>query len=72
MQTFAQSQAVREGYHINPQVVNGSPSFYGSSALQAVGGTSRVKSETNRFVSSQVKNEDIVKGMSLIIEGKVE
>lgn len=72
MQPFAQSQAVREGYHINPQVVNGGTSFYGSGATQVVGGTSRVKSETNRFVSSQVKNEDIVKGIILIIEDKVE
>jgi hypothetical protein len=62
-QTYAlqQSHAVREGYHINP---NGLNNFYLSSANQppTAIAASRVKSESNRLLSSQVKNEEVVKG----------
>lgn len=57
---FAQSQVVREGYHmgqhrpVSPRFL--SPDYYNPQTI------SRVKSETNKLVSSQVRNEEVVKG----------
>jgi hypothetical protein len=51
------SQA-REGYHMGNQ--------HNPHAI------SRVKSETNRFVSSQVRSEEVVKGMKYVNQDKAE
>lgn len=53
-----QSTAVREGYHMSPA---GMGALYSANGNPGNIGASRVKSES-RLVSSQVKNEDVVKG----------
>jgi hypothetical protein len=54
-----QSTAVREGYHLSPTAMG---NYYVSNGTPTNIGVSRVRSEASRLVSSQVKNEDVVKG----------
>lgn len=61
------TQFSREGYHLSP---NGASNFYVSKAGGANIGTSRVKSESSRLVSSQVRNEEVVKGTALSMQGR--
>lgn len=56
------SNQPREPYHLSPNNIS---QFYLSNASPPNIGVSRVKSESNRLVSSQVKNEDVVKGKSV-------
>jgi|694.fasta_scaffold108913_3 hypothetical protein len=58
----ASTQFSREGYHLSS---NGASNFYLSNVGGGNIGASRVKSESSRLVSSQVRNEEVVKGTAL-------
>jgi hypothetical protein len=60
-----QSSAGREGYHIHPT------QFHTPNTGTAIT-TSRVKSESSRLLSSQVKNEEVVKGRDHLTQGRAE
>lgn len=66
---FAQSSVGRDPYHMSF-----APTTHTNSTqnLHSVNGTSRVRSEANRFMSSQVTNQEVVKGNNVLIEVKVE
>jgi hypothetical protein len=60
-----QPSAGREGYHIHP-------TQFHTPNTGTANTTSRVKSESSRLISSQVKNEEVVKGRDYLTQGRAE